>query len=188
MFQSKESNSNIEPASAKIAQSAATELFEDILNSGSILRVKATGKSMSPFLRGGEIVTIRQVPCSSLRKGDLIFFKNSSRCPMLHRFIRKQRSLDGGILFQTKGDALLTFDEQVPYHRVLGKVLKIDKVTSRYDSRSINMESKRWKVVNYFVAFTGPSKSKFYLGLSRFKRRLHPFLQRILRLSVFDGM
>ena len=53
--------------------------FDDILHSGSRLRVKATGRSMSP-----------------LRKGDLIFFINSRDGTTLHRLIRKGRSLDGG--------------------------------------------------------------------------------------------
>ena len=47
--------------------------FEDILNRGLILRVKVTGRSMLPFLAGGEILTIQKVPSFSLQIGDLIF-------------------------------------------------------------------------------------------------------------------
>ena len=35
--------------------------FEDILDKGLTLCVKVTGRSMSPFLQGGEILTIKKV-------------------------------------------------------------------------------------------------------------------------------
>ena len=56
------------------AKAELSDLFADILNKGLNLRLKVTGRSMQPFLRGGETVTIKKVPCSELRRGDLIFF------------------------------------------------------------------------------------------------------------------
>ncbi|MBW1743969.1 MAG: S24/S26 family peptidase, partial [Deltaproteobacteria bacterium] len=88
-----------------------TTLFSDILETGFGLRVKVTGKSMSPFVRDGDVVTIQKVPHDSLVRGDVIFFGNGQGSPVLHRLIKKKRANDGAMTFQTKGDALVSFDE-----------------------------------------------------------------------------
>ena len=44
-------------------------LFEDILQNGTDLRVRVTGRSMMPFLKGGEVLTIRQTPSLLFEKG-----------------------------------------------------------------------------------------------------------------------
>ena len=71
-------------------QSELLRLFEDILDKGADLRVKVTGRSMSPYLRGGEVLTIRKWPCCSLERGDLVLCRNSFDRPVLHRLIRQR--------------------------------------------------------------------------------------------------
>ncbi len=61
---------------------------------------------MRPFLVGGETVTVRRVDAEQIRIGDLVFFVDSTCCPILHRIIRR-RSQKGEILLQTKGDGLI---------------------------------------------------------------------------------
>jgi len=135
-----------------------TGLFEDILKSGSDLRVRVTGRSMSPFLQGGEVLTIRKVPLASLRRGDLIFFKDSRGYPVLHRLIRKKHS-NSKFIFQTKGDALVGFDEPVLHEDVLGKAFKIEK-NSAGCAKEINLESLLWKKINHLAAMSSLIKSK----------------------------
>lgn len=188
MLRCRKSESYMESESPKIPHGTATTLFEEILNSGSNLRVKATGRSMSPFLRGGEVFTIRHVPWASLRRGDLIFFKSSTETPVLHRLIRKGRSSDGGVIFQTKGDALIAFDEPVPCHRILGRVWKIERVPSARGQRLINMESMRWRMINYLIALTAAITSPLYHNLARFKRCLSPIFQRMPRPAKSPDM
>ena len=141
-------------------------LFEEILESGLSLRVRVTGRSMAPFLQGGEILTIKKEPPEALRKGDLIFFKNSQGTPLLHRIIQKSKPSDGKITFLTKGDALIAFDEPVQYHRVLGKVSMIEKTNSKPGSKCINMESFQWRTMNAIIAWMSLFKSYFYRALS----------------------
>ena len=155
-----------------VTEPSVTGLFEDIVAKGSILRVKVTGRSMAPFLQGGEVVAIRKVPCSSLRRGDLIFFRNNQGFPVLHRLIRKRHLLHTITTVQTKGDALIAPDEPVPYQSVLGKVWKIERVPSGNGQRPIDMESMRWRTINYLVALTATTQSYLYHRLARFKRRL----------------
>ena len=140
------------------------KLYEDILNSGSCLRVKVTGKSMSPFLRGEEILTIKKVPYTSLNRGDLIFFKNGQGYPVLHRIIKKKQDMDDVITFQTKGDSLIAFDEPIKNNKILGKVCKIED-----GSKYINMETKMWSRINYMAAVISLLESRLYFALKAFK-------------------
>lgn len=133
------------PDVASVAESLA--LFEDILTGGAMLRMRVTGRSMNPFLRGGEILTIRKVPCNSLKKGDLIFFRSSEGCPVVHRIVWRAPHDSLGITFRTKGDALVIPDEPVGDKEILGKVCIVE-----YGTKHINMEARRWRAVNYMLA------------------------------------
>jgi signal peptidase I len=139
-------------------------LFEDLLNGGSDLRVRVTGRSMRPFLRGGEVLTLRKVPGPSLKKGDLILFRNRDGFPLLHRIVHATRKVSGTIAFQTKGDALTAFDGPVSDHEVLGKVCRIEK-----GSKTINMETGAWIKLNYLIAVVSLIQSRFFSTLHAFR-------------------
>jgi signal peptidase I len=150
---------------ARMLKPAVTELFQDILNSGSSLRVKVTGRSMSPLLKGGEILTIKKVPHLSLRKGDLVFFKDNLGHPVIHRCIKKRTSKDD-IIFQTKGDALLRPDKPIHHNQVLGKVFMMERAPLNSGSAPIHMESPGWIIMNYLTAAVNSIKSRIYCSLS----------------------
>ena len=139
-------------------------LFEDILNSGVGLRVRVTGRSMMPLLRGGELLTLRKVPCSSLKRGDLILFRNREGYPILHRIVHTIRGKSGVIAFQTKGDALIAFDGPVHDQEILGKVCRIEK-----GAKCIDMETGIQRRLNYLIAVSGFLKSRFRSTLGAFK-------------------
>ena len=130
-------------------------LFEEILQSGADLRVRVTGRSMRPFLRGGEVLTIRQTPSLYLRKGDLILFRNRYELPVLHRILNKRKTEDGTFRFLTKGDALMAFDEEIHEDSVLGKVLRIERPLLSGKTRHMDMNSLFYKCVNFSVAVAG---------------------------------
>jgi len=142
-----------------------TALFGEILKSGLSLRVKVTGRSMRPFLRGRETVTIKKVPCSELRIGDVIFFDSSIGSPVLHRIVRKRMSGGGKLTFQTRGDGLLAFDEETHEDNVLGKVLRIERPAQSGKTTHIDMNSLFYRCVNFSVAFLGFFKTQTYFFL-----------------------
>jgi len=156
---------NPEPIPVNLSSDEAISFFEGILNKGLIIRVKATGKSMVSFLNGGEILTIRKVPSSSLHIGDLIFFKTRDGIPVLHRILKKERKNNLHI-FQTKGDALLSMDEPAYESDILGKVCKIES-NSDGKRKHIDMESSLWRNINYLLAVINIGKSKTYPVLRR---------------------
>jgi signal peptidase I len=144
----------------------ALSLFQDILSSGMFLRVRVTGRSMSPFLTGGEIIMIKKTPASCLRKGDLVFFKNLDGHPVIHRIVKKQKRGDD-ITFQTRGDALIGFDGPVREEEILGKVCVVEKGEEHY-----NLEAPHWRCANYLRAIINLYESRLYSRLSVFKKLL----------------
>jgi len=71
-------------------------LFEEVLNNGTDLRVGVTGRSMMPFLRGGEVLTIRRMPriIQKRKSGDGTFRFLAKR--MLGKVLRIERPLLSG--------------------------------------------------------------------------------------------
>ncbi|MBA4374504.1 MAG: signal peptidase I [Thermodesulfovibrio sp.] len=164
-------NCTAEIISVKTLQSEGVKLFEDVLVSGADLRIRVTGRSMKPFLKGGEILTIRRVPCSSLRKGDLILFDCQGSL-ILHRIIKKCYSEAGTLSFQTQGDARQAADGPVHKDKVLGKVLLIEKPLAGGRTRLLDMASAYWQVLNASIAMTIPIRM-----LLRYSFRHVPVLQ-----------
>ena len=152
-------------------------VFRELLSEGLAVRVKATGRSMAPFLKGGETLTIRRVPLNSLGKGDLIFFTRPGGAAKIHRLIRKGTE-NGLPVFFTKGDAVPGFDAAVTASDVLGKVCVIERdPTGR---ASIDMESLRWKLRNRIIALAqvlgmkASRRAERIFTRSRPRRSAHP--------------
>lgn len=141
-------------------------LLEEILSKGCDIRMRVTGRSMTPFLLGGELVTIRRVPASSVRIGDIIFFKTCTGHPVVHRVVRKNQAI-----FQTKGDALQAMDEPVSQSRLLGKVCLIEKHDAA-GSKTIRMDSTGWYAANRMVVTAHYVKSSLRAVLRRIKGAL----------------
>lgn len=133
-------------------QADLVRLFDDILQTGSSLRMKVTGRSMAPFLKAGEVVTVRRVPVPSLRRGDLILFRTADNQLILHRIIRKKRSRNASCIFLTKGDAAVSADNPISDNLILGKVTKIARAPSPGRICRIDMDSSRWVMTNRLTA------------------------------------
>ena len=158
---------------AGISERDKIGLFKDCLNRGLDLRVRVTGKSMSPFLRGGEVLTIKRVPARSLREGDLILFLSGDGSPVLHRVITSGNIGDNSRTFHTKGDALYGFDEPVHEEAVLGKVVRVEIEHAGAGShKSITMDSFFWKTRNCLIAKATLIRIKLRTAFYRISRKL----------------
>lgn len=151
---------------AKETKTAMLGLFVEILERDASIRFTVTGRSMAPFMRGGEVVTIKKVSCSELRIGDLIFFESPIGSPVLHRLVRRRIGTGGYLTFQTKGDALIAFDEEITESRVLGKVLQIERPAQSDRTTRIDMNSLFYRCMNYSIAVAGFFKTQTYFFLS----------------------
>lgn len=160
------SGSYCEVSPSNLLDTETSALFEDILKRNLSLRIKVTGRSMAPFLHGGEILTIKKVSCSSLHIGDLIFFKSLDGFPLLHRIVKK--GLNNNLLiFQTKGDALFSIDSPVSENEILGKVYRIEKTVTGGQIKQLDLESHPWRAINYLLAVISLAGSKTYNAAKR---------------------
>jgi hypothetical protein len=153
--------------------SESVGIFEDILRNGLNLRVQATGKSMTPFLRGGEILTIHRVPPATLSIGDLIFFKTPEGVPLIHRIVKKQQD-EHGFVFHTKGDSLFVCDTAIGERHILGKVCRIERVDGNGNAEEIDMESRPQRFFNNMTAVLSLAKIRFYAAAAKI---MPPFLR-----------
>ena len=121
------------------------ELLQETLEKGNDLRFRALGSSMFPSIKSAAICI-----------GDVIFYRRDGRV-YAHRLIRERR-MDGGFLFTTRGDCLPFSDPPINPTQVFGKVVSIER-----GRRIIRLDTpfqQRWGRV---LALTSP---RFYPLLS----------------------
>jgi translation initiation factor IF-1 len=127
-------------------RSLSAVLAAELLEAGHDLRVRVSGNSMRPFLKDGDVVTIRKTPLAALKKGDILFCRCDNDVLILHRLLKTQNdgSAPDGMLFYIKGDALDRMDSPVAAGQCLGKVVTAERraprgvvLTDMLSSRSV---------------------------------------------------
>ena len=141
-----------------------SELFSDILNSGSDLRTRVTGSSMAPMIRDGDLVTLRKVPARDLNPGDIVWFINNSGTSAAHRILKKRVRPEKTCL-HTKGDAQLEYDQWIDENHILGKVCRIEKPRAHGSTISIDLETVRWRTAGFLIALFQIIRSKIVLSV-----------------------
>ena len=111
---------------------AAGRLMEEALAQGNSVRVRVTGRSMIPFLNGGEIVTIEPSAALQPAIGDLVLFRDPHKQQLVVHRVLWVRS-DGAV--RAKGDGLKSLDAPVGRRDILGRVNRIEMP----DGRSIDL-------------------------------------------------
>jgi signal peptidase I len=115
-----------------------SDLSDDIINQGGCLRFEARGYSMSPFIKGGSILTVD--PKKKIFIGDVILCKYGDGL-IAHRVVRK---IKNG--FITKGDNVGCPDKPVGMSELLGKVVRVE------GKRDVDMNSLSSRFFNYAIA------------------------------------
>ena len=85
---------------------------------------------------------------------------------LLHRIVRKRLSDSGAHIFQTRGDGLMAFDEEIHGGSVLGKVLRIERPAQSGKTTHIDMNSLFYRCMNFSIAVAGFFKTQTYFFLS----------------------
>lgn len=92
-------------------------LAEDLAAASITFRFQATGQSMFPTIRNGEVVHVEPLGGRKLRCGDVVLFRSKSEFKA-HRIIRIKCGA-----FITRGDASLQVDGEVSRDQILGRVV-----------------------------------------------------------------
>lgn len=119
--------------------------MNETLDKGFDLSFKALGNSMTPFICSGDVITVKSTESDNLSIGDIIFYVSETRF-IVHRLIQKNK-IGTELFFITKGDNRGLPDPPVESSQIKGKVVKIER-----GSKSIDMESLSWKLVNYIIS------------------------------------
>lgn len=118
-----------------------TGVSHELLAHGYSVRFRAPGNSMMPTIFDGEMITIRPIEPSDVKRGDIILY----RCPgsiVAHRVVGTEKRDSGALRFILRGDALGAPDEPVEIEQVLGRVESVER-----GSRSIDIYSRRVKII-----------------------------------------
>ncbi len=147
------------------------------------------GKSMYPFLQPASVLVYKKVPEHHLHIGDLIVFGDIQNPPyssshIVHRLVKKIKTIEGKILYQAKGDANHSYDEPIAYEDVIGKVYLIEAQDKLGAKQLLELDNWRTTMVNYLLAKTSCYKSMAYRILRYFYHRLKYLLLLIKKITL----
>ena len=102
---------------------ALVQLLRAVLGKGALVRFRAKGFSMSPFIKNEDVVTLSPLQNASPGIGEVIAFvlqETDKLC--VHRVVGKK-----GGFYVTKGDNSSEADESVPRENILGFVTRVER-------------------------------------------------------------
>ena len=106
-------------------------ISEELLRSGTNVRIKTRGFSMFPFINTGDRITIS--PEKNPAIGDNILFKKEDQM-LCHRLV-KIFEKNGTRYYQTRGDSFFHLDNPLTADQILGKVIKIERENVSFPRR-----------------------------------------------------
>jgi signal peptidase I len=116
-------------------------LAGEILGRGEALRFRAKGASMRPFIRDGDLVEVRPIGATSVRRGDVVLFRAEGGRALAHRVVRVVGD-DRREALVTKGDSITWCDGPISREQVLGRVVAVER-----DGRRIGLGGGLQRIV-----------------------------------------
>ncbi len=113
-----------------MAESLFTEMTAELLRRGQSVRFSASGRSMCPTIREGEVITVSPVAPSEVGLADIILYRSGARV-IAHRVVARQRGVEGMTAFLVRGDASENCDDPVAPTQILGKVVLVERAGRR---------------------------------------------------------
>jgi len=102
---------------------ALTELMRAVLAKEKPLRFRAKGSSMAPFIKDGDVVTVRPLGGARPRTGDIVAFLHPVTGRVgIHRIVREESDQ-----FSLKGDNLSGGDGTLSLGQILGIVCRVER-------------------------------------------------------------
>jgi signal peptidase len=112
-------------------QELSHTLRKEAIKNGHAVQTLASGYSMFPFLRKGDLLTVKPVPMDKIKRGDVVVFESEDRW-IAHRVI-KIRSNTEGLEFLLRGDTCIAFDPLVDKENFIGSV----QIFTRENSKKV---------------------------------------------------
>lgn len=117
-------------------------LRKQAIQKGHSVQTLASGYSMFPFLKKGDILTVEPVPMEMIKRGDVVVFERGEKW-IAHRVI-KIRVCAEGLEFLLRGDTCIAFDPVVKKNNYVGTVKvfnrkKVEKQVNKGRQRVLNL-------------------------------------------------
>ena len=102
------------------------DLTTDLLSRGYGVRFKASGESMHPAIRDGEVITVKPVSPGEVKWGDILLY-HSERGLIAHRVKSVKRQGGKPMVLLLCGDGAATCDDPVSAECILGKAVSVER-------------------------------------------------------------
>lgn len=120
-------------------QELSHTLRKEAIVQGHSVQTIASGNSMFPFIRDGDILTIQPTPIEHIKRGDIAVYESAEKW-IAHRVIHI--SSNNGILqIVTRGDARISNDELIIKENYIGSVITLER-----NKKTISLTSLRKKI------------------------------------------
>ena len=125
-----------------------TYLCQEGLRSGKAVRLLATGDSMVPIIRQGDMLLITPLAGGAIRVGDVVFFADKHGRMVLHRVIRI-RQHESGHRFLLQADNSIQADGWISLEAIYGRLASFERTGEHFSmSRSSMRLLSLWMVFN----------------------------------------
>jgi len=115
------------------------ELARTILGRGAAFRFRAVGRSMSPFIRDGDVLTIQPLRRRQLRQGLVVAFIHPATGNfVVHRIIRRRNDR-----LSVQGDNIPNEFDEIPEEAVIGFLARVERDGKM---RKLGLGSEGWLI------------------------------------------
>ena len=102
------------------------EQARQLLSNNIPLQIRMTGSTMMPAIQDGDVVTVEAIRDDGVQTGDIILYHSIRDTAVIHRVVRVEKSSSEPRVL-TRGDAAVQSDIPAPFHRILGKVQRVER-------------------------------------------------------------
>lgn len=114
------------------------QLLKCVQERNVVLQITVYGKSMVPYIKNNDVITLSPLKEKSLQIGDIVAFESlATQKPVIHRVIHKKNGM-----FLMKGDNCVYSDGEISKDWMLGLVANIER-----NGRSANFGISRAKLL-----------------------------------------
>lgn len=131
-------------------------LATQILAERNVLRFRAHGGSMYPFVRDGDVLQVEPVRLSSVRVGDVVLFQDAEDRLTVHRVIGIRRDRNR-VALVTKGDSSCRPDSPVYPEQILGRLTSVSR-----EGKTLYMSGGWRAVANRLWAWLSPFSAQLH--------------------------
>ncbi len=116
----------------------ATSLRKQLIENNHAVKIVASGYSMFPFMRNGDIQTISSVPIEEIQIGDVAVFERNNDW-ISHRVIDIRKTNNETTLI-LRGDTCIQFDPLVTKENYIGKTISFER-----NGRTYSIEKMKFR-------------------------------------------